>query len=926
MRLALLASALLATTAAAAPLVKPLAYTERTLANGLRIVALPDRSTANVAIEVIYDVGGKNDPAARSGFAHMFEHLMFKGTRNLAPEAFDRLTEDVGGNNNASTHDDFTEYHEVVPANHLEPLLFAEAERMGSLVIDQKTFDDERHVVEEELRQGEARPYGKLFQVYLPAISYSVHPYARSPIGSLADLDAATLGDIRAFHATYYRPDNAVLVVAGNFNPAQLDRWVDRYFGALPTPHRPIPRVATVEPPRRQATSVTVRAANTPLPAVAISWQVPSARSHDDAALSVLDAILSGGESSRLYEALVYRDQIASSAGSSLEDHRDTGVFAAYAILAGGKDVAAGEAALRREVGRLRDAPVTAAELDIAKNRVLTGVIKGRETPLGRAASIAEAVVVEGSAAAADQDVADLIAVTPADVQRVARAYLRDDASAAIRYLPATPAAPPGPAIAVAPTVVVEPLAVPPGAPVVTAAAPGERVAPPPAGPPQPVPVPVVHEATLPNGLRIAVASRHDVPLIAAVLVTGGGAAADPLGKAGTAELMATLLTKGTTTRSATQIAHEVEALGGSIGASAGWDGMTLATTVTTDRIAPALAVLADVARHPVFAADEVERARTQAIDDATVALSDPRALARMTATKAVFGATTYGHVASGTVKSLAAITRDDLRAAYAGGASPQGATLVMTGDIDLDRAVALARAAFGDWRDEGAKRAARTVGDTPAYPAPRTVVVDLPGAAQASVVVARPGIARRDPDYYAAIVANTAFGGGFGSRLNREIRIKRGLAYGANSGLDARLGVGSLTAATATKNTSAAEVATLITGEMRRLAAEPVAGSELAVGKAMLTGGFGQSVETVSGLAGRLAGLALDGVPLDELGRWSAKVEAVTPDAVSRVATTLFDPARASTVIVGDAKAMPPIKAETVSATRLDLDAPTLP
>ena len=909
--------------------VKPLAYTTRTLANGLRVFALPDRSTANVAIQVIYDVGAKNDPAGRSGFAHMFEHLMFKSTRNLVPEQFDRLTEDVGGNNNASTHDDFTEYHEVIPANHLERLLFAEAERMGSLVVDAPIFVSERNVVEEELRQGEARPYGKLFQTFLPAISYSVHPYARSPIGSIANLDAATIDDIRAFHATYYRPDNAVLIVAGNFDAAQLDRWVDQYFAPLTTPARAIPRVTAVEPPRTRATSVTVHAANTPLPAVAISYAVPPSRAADDVALSVLDAVLSAGESSRLYETLVYRDQLATSAGSSLEDHHDTGSLTTYAILAGGKSVADGEAALRREAKRLRDAPVEAAELDIAKNQLLTTAIKARETALGRANTIAEAVIVDGDADAADRKLAELAAITPADVQRVAAKYLRDDASAAIRYLPTAPGAAADAGPAVAATVAVAPLAVPPNVAIVVAATPTQRILPPPPGVPVPVPVPVVSERTLPNGLRVAVASRHDVPLIAAVLVTGAGAASDPTGRAGTAELMATLLTKGTATRSATQIAHEVEALGGTIGAGAGWDGTTLSVSVKTDRIGAALAVMADVARHPAFAPDEIERARTQAIDAAGIAMTSPPSIARMTATKAVFGETAYGHVASGTAKSLKAITRADLTGAFGAAASPAKATLIMTGDIDLDGAVALATTAFGDWRGAASPPRAATAA---AYPAPRTIVVDLPGAAQASVIVARPGLARADPAYYPAIVANSALGGGFSSRLNAEIRVKRGLAYGAGSGLDARRGVGSLNASTATKNASASEVAGVIVDEFKRLARVPVAGSELDIQKAVLTGGFGQSVETVAGLAGRLAGLSVDGAPLSELAAYSAKVAAVTPADISAVAATLFDPAKASTIVVGDAKTFLPafakagVKVEIIPAARLDLDAAVLP
>ena len=930
MRLIALAAALLASAAAAAPPppappVKPLAYTQRTLANGLRVFALPDRSTANVAVEVIYDVGAKSDPAGRSGFAHMFEHLMFKSTRNLVPEQFDRLTEDVGGNNNASTHDDFTEYHEVIPANHLERLLFAEAERMGSLVIDAPVFASERHVVEEELRQGAARPYGPLFQTILPAISFTVHPYARSPIGSIADLDAATLDDIRAFHATYYRPDNAVLVVSGNFDAAQLDRWVDRYFAPIATPARPIPRVTAVEPPRTRATSVTVHAVNTPLPAVAISYAVPPSRSADDPALTVLDAVLSAGEASRLYETMVYRDQLATSAGSQLEDRHDAGVLVTYAILAGGKSATDGEAALRREAKRLRDAPVSAQELDIAKNQLLTTAIKSRETALGRANTLAEAVIIDGDPASADRSLTALAAVTAADVQRVAKLYLRDEASAVVRYLPAAAGAAADAGPATAATVAVAPLPVPPGVVAVIAAAPADRVAPPAAAAPVPVPVPVVAERTLPNGLRLAVASRHDVPLIAAVLVVDCGSADDAPGRAGTAELMATLLTKGTATRSATQIAHEVEALGGSIAASAGWDATTLSVAVKADRIAPAMAVFADVARHPAFAAAEIERARTQAVDDAGIAMTDPRALARMTATRVVFGGTRYGHIAGGTVASLKAVTRSDVTTAYTGFA-PGAATLIFAGDIDLDTATRLATTAFGDWK--AVSRGTPRVEPAAVYPAPRTVVVDLPAAAQASVVVAQPGLARSDPDYYPATVANSALGGGFSSRLNNEIRVKRGLAYGASSGLDARRGPGSLTAATATKNASAPEVAALIAAELARLAREPVSGSELTVQKAVLTGTFGQQVETVSGLAGRLAGLAATGTPLSELAAYSAKVAAVGPADVARVAASRFDPARASTVIAGDAKAFVPalaaagVKAEVIPVSELDLDA----
>ena len=388
--------------APAAP-VKPLAYTERVLANGLRVYAIRDTSTANVSVHVWYDVGSKDDPKDRSGFAHLFEHLMFKATRNLPAETFDRLTEDVGGFNNASTNDDYTNYFETVPANHLERILFAEAERMSSLVVEPTGFASERDVVKEEFRQRVlASPYGRLFYLYLPEISYTQHPYARPGIGSLANLDAASIEDVRAFHATYYRPDNAVLVVAGNFDPAALNGWIGRYFVPLKRPDRPIPRVTAAEPPRTAAVARTVYADNLPLPAVVMSFQAPPDRHPDTPALAMLSAILATGDGSRLYQSLVYRDQIAAQIGAGVDSKQGTGVFSVYALLAGGKPVAAGEAALKREIARLREAPVTAAELARARNQLLTQAIQARETPDGKASALAEAVVIDGDPRAAD--------------------------------------------------------------------------------------------------------------------------------------------------------------------------------------------------------------------------------------------------------------------------------------------------------------------------------------------------------------------------------------------------------------------------------------------------------------------------------------------------------------------------------------------
>ena len=429
----------LAAPAVAADAVPPIVYKERTLANGLKVYWSVDRKTPNVTVQVWYGVGSKDDPEGRSGFAHLFEHMMFKATRDMPAETIDRMTEDVGGFNNASTYDDFTNYYEVVPANHLERLLWVEAQRLGSLVVDEAVFKSERDVVKEELRQSVlSQPYGRLFYLYLPQASYSTHPYKRPGISSIEELDAATIDDVRAFHAAYYRPDNAALIVVGNFDEAQLAAWVDKYFAPLTRPAEPIKRVTAVEPPRTSAGVFNGYGPNVPLPALAITWHAPKASDPDAAALTVLDAILSSGKSSRLYNSLVYEQQVAAEVFSDASLPEQPGMVMVGAILSGGKTLADGEKALLAEVRKLRDAPPTEAELSEAKNELVAGKLRERETIDGRAFALGYALRTAGDAALANRELAELQAVTAADVQRVARKYLTDQGRMTIRYRPET--------------------------------------------------------------------------------------------------------------------------------------------------------------------------------------------------------------------------------------------------------------------------------------------------------------------------------------------------------------------------------------------------------------------------------------------------------------------------------------------------------
>ena len=397
---------------------------QRTLANGLQVVSIPDAAAATVAVQVWFRVGGKDDPPGRSGFAHLFEHMMFKSTRHMASETFDRLTEDVGGNNNAYTAEDVTVYQSEVPTNHLERLLWAEAERMAYLTVDQANFDSERDVVKEELRQRVlADPYGRLFNE-LPAAAFDVHPYRRPVVGSIEDLDAATLADVRAFHSTYYRPDNAVLVVSGGFEPAQLDAWVERYFAPLQRPLGAVPRVDIKEPPLAANRRLSLQAPNVPLPAVAMVWRGPAQRHPDAAALRVAAALLSAGDSARLNEALVYRAQVAQQAGFSADLYADAGTLVAYAISAAGKSLATIEPMLLAEIERLALRPISEAELDKVRTQLLTAALSSRQRPPGRAAAVGQALLVYGDARQADRELPELQAVRAADVQRVLRQHV----------------------------------------------------------------------------------------------------------------------------------------------------------------------------------------------------------------------------------------------------------------------------------------------------------------------------------------------------------------------------------------------------------------------------------------------------------------------------------------------------------------------
>jgi len=463
-----------------------------------------------------------------------------------------------------------------------------------------------------------------------------------------------------------------------------------------------------------------------------------------------------------------------------------------------------------------------------------------------------------------------------------------------------------------------------------TAPAAGFPTAPPAPGPAPQLSVPTPAAQTLANGLQVISVRRANLPLVTAQLWVRRGGEMDPPRLAGLADLTANLLSKGAAGKSAPQIAAAAEALGGSLDASAGWDESAIGITVTTPKLPQALGLLAEVVRQPDFAAGELQRAKTQAIDDLRLQLSQPTALASLAASRGVFGEGAYGHSRNGTPDSIKRITRADVQHLHGELYRPDNAILILTGDITPAQARALAQASFGGWARPAAPLPARPAGQA-ASPLPPILLIDQHGAGQAGVVAAHPAPPRDDADYYVGSVANAVLGGSYSARLNEEIRIKRGLSYGASSHLQGLGDAGIWLASAQTKNPSAPQVVELMLGQFKQLGSTRVSADELAARKATLIGGYGRQLETTAGLAGQVADLAIYGLPLDEIGKYVAQVQAVTPKQVEKYARKHLDADGSHVVVVGDAaqfaaairKAHP--KAVLLESTALDLDSPGL-
>ncbi|MEP2736668.1 MAG: pitrilysin family protein [Erythrobacter sp.] len=915
-----------AANASAAPVITApeIEFTQWTLDNGLRVIAIPDNSTGTVMTSMWYEIGSKLDPEGRSGFAHLFEHILSRKTANMPYNMIYGLTADVGGTRNASNSPDRTNYFEIVPAAYLETMLWTHRERMAFPVIDQEVFDAERDVVKEELRTRVlAPPYGRFQRFVLPESAYDVSPYRRPGIGSIEELNSATLDDARSFYQAYYGPDTATLIVAGNFDMERLRGLVSEYFDDIKPRANPVSvEVMEREPKRMAPRTVNATAPNVPLPLVGTIWKLPPVTHPDAPALEVLDGIMSRGDNSRMHKALVKTGK-AVDAVHFARLSEVGGMLAQFAITNPATDADEVAAILVEVREKIATEMVSDAELAEAKAEIMSSALSRRETARGRAFELGEALVLTGDPASADKRLAAIAAVTAEDVLRVAKTYYDPQGRTDITYTKgeddpskyANPA--PFPTFRTLPAATGEPLKVLPE---------GERQLPPEPGETPKVIAPNVTESTLGNGITVVAAQTGNVPIATMTVLVPGGSKSDPRAKAGIAEMAASLANQGTDNASAEEIAAKLESLGASFGATAGTDGSFFSLTAPVANFDAAGEVLADIIANASYPAAELARERKRTIDGLQVSFKQPGSLASYAARVAMYGDASYGTLPGGTPESLAAIERQDLLAHRYQYWHPKQTKIIVSGGLAPDAARGLAEKLFGNW--EGIETAPADANNSPAGKAQpvRTIVIDMPDAGQAAVRAIVRAPERSSADFFPLRLANSVLGGGSSGWLFEEVRTKRSLSYGAYSGFASRADDSILSASAQTANETVDEVAGLFLEQFERLGTEELPESLLAKRRLYLTGGYSRSLESSSGFNSIIAGLLQQGLSAEEAFAYAARLDDVTPEQASASAKTYVDPDKATLVIVGnsaefldDLKAIRP-EVEVISIDDLDL------
>ena len=878
-------------------------FEKYTLPNGLDVILSQNQRLPMVAVNLWYHVGPANEEPGRTGFAHLFEHMMFQSSKHVPEDSHIRLLEAAGASNlNGTTDFDRTNYFETVPANQLELALWLESDRMGYLLekIDQAALSNQQDVVRNERRQSvENRPYGLAQETLVQSLFPRGHPYYGNVIGSHEDIQAVELDDVNRFFRQYYAPNNASLAIVGDFDPVQTKKLVEKYFGTL----KRGPAVPPVEADTPRITSERRRivSARVELPRVYMAWLSPPIFEPGDAEADIAAGILGTGRSSRLYRKLVYEKQIAQDVSARQESLVLGSIFQIQATARPGHTAEELEQAIDEELAALKMQPPEPREVEQSRNTLETGII-GRLERLGGFGGVADRLNSYnhylGTPDYLEKDIERYRSVTPASVQAFAREHLGAAARVVVHAVPGEPeAAPP----AQAPT------------PAPTAAPEGEgqsinedepwRFEMPLAGTVRPLQLATPASATLPSGLTLILNERRGVPIVAANLVFRTGSAANPLDKAGLASFVGAMLDEGTTTREALQIADEVAYLGATLTTGSTMDATTVRARSLLKNFEATLNLMADVALRPSFPAEEIERQRASRLGQLVQRRDNPGQVASEVMADALYGPRhPYGYTEIGTESSMNAVVRDDMVAFWKQHFVPGNAALVVAGDISMSELRALAEEAFAEWSGDVPMRVPLGTADTTTA---RVIIVDKPGTPQTQLRVASIGAARSSPDFRALQVMNTALGGLFSSRINMNLREQHGYSYGAYSAFVFRRGAGPFVVAGGVRTDATAPAVTEIFKEIAGMIAQPMSREELRKAKDSMTNSLPGEFETGVNAVNSFSNVFVYDLGLDYYSGYARQVNAVTAEQALDVARRYLVPERLVVIAVGDRTAI---------------------
>jgi len=875
----------------------PINVKEYKLKNGLTVLFHEDHSTPVVAVNMWYHVGSKNEAPGRTGFAHLFEHMMFQGSKNYVDGW--RGVDELGGNVNGTTNEDRTYYYEAIPSNFLERTLYLEADRMGNLLdaMSQEKLDNQRDVVKNERRfRVDNVPYGTMSERIGDIMYPEGHPYHWSVIGSMADLSAASLEDVKSFFRQYYVPNNTVMVLSGDFNEKQAKGWIQKYFGGMKA-GAAINRPSPAQP---QMTSVVRKVYEDPfarLSRVTLTWPGVRQYSADEAALDILSSVLSSGRGSRLQSNLIYGKELAQQVFASDGTNEIGGLFQISATASPGKSLDDVEQQINIEVEKIKKDGPTADEV----SRAITGreaqAIFGLQTVLGKGSRIADYAGYLGKANYFQADIDRYTKVTAEDVKRVANQYLGAN-HLVMSYVPSKtpPPAPQADKPASTETKKKD-----------TALIAKQDAMLPKGGPDPKVNLPAIDKTKLSNGLNVWVVRQTELPIVSMNLVINAGGTIESADKSGVATMTSTMLNQGTKTRSAVDLANGLQSIGAQVNPNASWDSSGVSMQTLTKNLDKALDYYADVVVNPAFPQKEFESQKRRTLSSFIQRKSSATAISAVVYDKVLYGDQPYGRQLTGDEKTVKAMDRDDLVKFYDAYYRPNNSTLIVVGDVQTADITARLEKAFAEWKSGGAA-ASTTVAEQRMAAKPGIYFVDKPGSTQSSVSIGQVGVDRSSPDYYAVQVMNSILGGGGTARLFMNLREDKGYTYGAYSRFIFRRGAGPFSASGEIQTVSTKEAVQEFMKELDGIrGSRPISATELEVNKQSFIRRFPSGFETVGGISAQLANLVTYGLPDSYFNDYISKINAVTADDVNRVANKYIDPSKMAIVIVGDRSTVEP-------------------